>query len=396
MKKPTNKNQLPSAIVIALSSAPIWGMPTASYAGIKEASSLGVYTGKPITLDNITPFKAFADYQTANQGWIHSAAFMTLTVGTEQDIASGKTYDVQLTMRGRGALDNKGAAAIDNPAFALWTSGASKLSPVNAAFQHGWNPTRGPNEDAINVDRQADKLNVNESLHKVGVLDGRVGWIGYVNAGPSYTLINSFDPVSGEPQTASGKNVLDAVSNGALNSTSKVWLTNPAASSTTYTSNYALQGEIMTGTVADTATMNLVGLKAGNYLIATGGSCPTNTAPQTVCGLGTQYTFTVQPAAAGSGENNASYDTAAKVATIQDVQVQAQHYKIQLQLQPNNTFQLINFELTTVLQSQPAQYDLEKGTLMIPKIQVSGKHFSALLQNLGNFAFRLDQFSEVQ
>lgn len=395
MKKPTTANPLHAAIVLALSSAPMLGIPMSSFAGIKEASSLGVYTGTAITFDNNTPFKAFSDYQAANQGWIHTASFMTLTVGSEQDITNGRTYDVQLTMRGRGELTNKGAAAIDNPAFALWTAGAGKLSPANAAFQHGWNPTRGPNEEAINVDNQPDKLTVNESLHKVGVLNGHVGWIGYVNAGSTYTLINSVDPLAGTPQTTSGKNVLDAVSHGALNTTSKAWLTNPAASGTAFTNNYYLQGDTMIGTVADTASMTLMGLKAGNYLIATGGSCPTNPAPKIVCGLGAQYTFTVQPVLAVTDEPNASYDAVTQLATIQDVQVQDQHYRIQLQWQPNNTFQLVNPLLTTSLKSQPAQYDLQKATLLIPRIQVSGKYYRALLQNVGNFSFRLDQIGEV-
>lgn len=366
------------------------------FAGLQEAANLGIYTGETLTLESITPFKAFADYGAANQGWTHAATFMTLTVGSGQDIASGKTYDVQLTMRGRGALGNIGAAAIDNPAFAIWTSGTSQLSIGQPAFQHGWNPTRGPNEDAINVDNQADKLNINDTLHQIGVLDGHVGWIGYVNAGPTYTLINSSDPLEGDPQTASGKAVLDAVSHGAINTTSKIWLTNPTASSTTFTSNYGLQGDSMMGANADTASMTLVGLKAGNYLIATGGSCATNPAPKTVCGLGTQFTFTVQSAAVGADGDNARYDAAAQLVTIQDVQVQEQHYQIQLQYQPNNTFQLLNPQLTTALKSQPAQYDLQNASLLIPRIQVSGKYYSARLQNIGNFAFRLDQFGEIQ
>lgn len=396
MKKLTTVKPLHSAIVIALSSVPMLATPLSSFAGIREASPIGVYTGSVITYNNTTPFKAFADYGAANQGWFHTASFMTLTVGTEQDIANGKTYDLQLTMRGRGELGNKGEAAIDNPAFALWTAGAGKLNPGNAGFQHGWNPTRGPNEDAVNVDNQPDKLVVNESLRRAGVLNGHVGWIGYVNAGPSYTIINSLDPLEGSPQTESGKNVLDAVSNGALNTTSKTWLTNPSASSTTFSNNYYLQGDSMVGTTPDSASMTLIGLKAGNYLIATGGSCPTNPTPKVVCGIGSQFTFTVQPASALTDEANASYDAARQLVTIQDVQVQDQHYWIQLQWQPNNTFQLVNPEITKALKSQPAQYDLQKLTLLVPRIQVSGKYYRAVLQNIGNYTFRLDQINEVQ
>lgn len=294
--KQTNINKLHQAIILALGATPLLGISTSASAGIKEAADIGVYSGTPLTVNTLTtPFKAFSDYGALNQGWTHSAQFMTLTVGSEQDIANGKTYNVQLTLSGRGALGNSGTSAIDNPAFAVWTAGTGKLSPGDAFGQHGWNPTRGPNEDAINVAGAADKLLVNETFHKVGVLDGHVGWIGYVNAGPTYTLENTLDPLGGGPQTLSGKSVFDAVSHGAINTTSKIWLTNPDASGTTYTNNYFLQGETMLGSAVDSATMTLYGLKAGHYLIGTGGSCPTTPTPKTVCGIGTQFTFTMQP-----------------------------------------------------------------------------------------------------
>ncbi|MEQ1637700.1 MAG: hypothetical protein ABL903_13525 [Methylococcales bacterium] len=397
MKK-LNFNKLHQAIILALGSAPMLCASMSASAGIKEAADIGVYSGTTLTVDSLaTPFKAFADYGALNQGWTHSAQFMTLTVGSEQDIVSGKTYDVQLTMSGRGSLGNTGAAAIDNPAFALWTAGTGKLSPGQAFGQHGWNPTRGPNEDATNVDGAADKLYINETLHRVGVLDGHVGWIGYVNAGPAYTLDNSVDPLGGEQQTQSGKSVLDAVSHGGLNTTSKAWLTNPEVSSTAYTNNYSLQGENMLGVVADRATMNLYGLKAGRYFIATGGSCPTTPTPKTVCGIGEQFIFTVQPAATAVDSNNAVYDPVTQIATIQDVQVQDQHYGVQLQLQPNNTFKLLGAQAATLpLKGQPAQYNVQNLNLLIPRIQVSGKYYTARLQNIGDYTFRLDQADEVQ
>lgn len=286
-----NLKKLQKAIILALGVVPL--MPVNAALNL---SPLGVYTGQPLSNALTTPYKAFSDYETANQGWTHSAKFLTLTVGSEQDIAAGKTYDVTLTMTGRGALGSTAASAIDNPAFALWTAGTGTISPDLAYGQHGWNPTRGPNEDAVNVDGTPDQLNINDNFRGIGVLNGRAGWIGYVNAGPAYTLINQKDPLTGASQTTSGKSVLDAVSHGAVNTTSKTWLTKPEASSTTYTSEYFLQGANMVGAAADSATMTLYGLKAGNYLIATGGSCPTNPEPAVVCGKGTQYTFTVQPA----------------------------------------------------------------------------------------------------
>jgi hypothetical protein len=291
---------LQRAIFLALGISPVTSVAIAATAqptaGLSHAYDIGVYTGSALLVNNLTtPFKAFTDYAAQNQGWTHTAQFLTLTVGSEADIASGKTYDVQLTMTGRGSLGNTGTSAIDNPAFALWTGGKGALSPAQAYGQHGWNPTRGPNEEAINVAGEADKLFSNDNFHRVGVLNGHVGWIGYVNAGPTYTLENFKDPGVFDPQTASGKVVLDAVSHGALNSSSKLWLTQPEKSSTAYSNNAFLQGNSMVGTQADFASMTLYGLKAGHYLIGTGGSCPTNPAPKTVCGVGQQYTFSVQP-----------------------------------------------------------------------------------------------------
>ncbi len=291
---------LQRAIFLALGISPLTSVAIAATAqptaGLSHAYDIGVYTGSALVANNLTtPFKAFTDYAAQNQGWTHTAQFLTLTVGSAADIASGKTYDVQLTMTGRGSLGNTGASAIDNPAFALWTSGSGALSPAQAYGQHGWNPTRGPNEEAINVAGEADKLFSNDNFHRIGVLNGHVGWIGYANAGPTYTLENFKDPGVFDPQTASGKVVLDNVSHGALNSSSKLWLTQPETSSTAYSNNTFLQGNSMVGTQADFASMTLYGLKAGHYLIGTGGSCPTNPAPKTVCGVGQQYTFSVQP-----------------------------------------------------------------------------------------------------
>lgn len=263
---------------------------------VLAVDSLGTFTGTTISLDQTSPYKAFTDYSAKNQGWVHTSKYLTLTVGTP---GSGATYDVQLSMTSRGAaaIGNSGSNAMDNPAFAVWTMGTNTFTN-GAGVQHGWNPTRGPNDStgAINTDGDPDTLNINDRLRVAGVLDGHVGWIGYVNSGPTYTLVNEIDPLNGDPQTGSGLPVNDAVSHGGLNTSSLTWLTNPGASSTSYTNDYFRSGSSMVGT-SDTATMTLFGLKAGNYFIATGGSCPSPT-PATACGQGQGYTFTVSSAAA--------------------------------------------------------------------------------------------------
>lgn len=297
--KPSHSKKLYNAIVLAIGTSPLLLASIPTFA--LDYSSVGTYTGTALSNNYTAPFKSFADYidkpSGHNQGWMHTSKFFTLTVGSDQDIAAGKTYDIQLIMTGQGALGNSQKFAIDNPAFALWTSGVSVLNGGPATgVQHGWNPTRGPNEPGININGESDNLNINENFRLAGVLDGHVGWIGYVNAGSVYTLTNDADPLNFSPQTASGKIVLDNVSHGGLNTFNKAWLTNPDASGTAYTNNYYLQDGRMVGSSPDAASMTLYGLKSGHYLIATGGSCPTSLQPTTVCGQGQQFTFSIQPA----------------------------------------------------------------------------------------------------
>ncbi|MGZ8244803.1 PKD domain-containing protein [Methylomagnum sp.] len=284
--------KLRKAIAMALGTALI-GNCLEARAVLNASKNLGVYTGATITLDHGAPYKAFTDYAAKNMGWMHTAEFLPLTVGVP---GSGQTYDVKLTMTGRGTLGTAITDAIDNPAFAVWALGTNTFAN-GGGNQHAWNPARGPNDstDAINTAGNPDTLIANDRLLDAGVLNGRQGWIGYVNAGPEYILRNETDPFNGSNYTTSGIPVLDSISHGAVNTTSLVWLTNPSQSNTGYTANYSKSGSVMVGATPDTATMTLYGLKAGNYLIATGGSCPSPT-PDAACGRGAQYTFTVSPA----------------------------------------------------------------------------------------------------
>ncbi|MDO8844310.1 MAG: hypothetical protein Q7U98_12045 [Methylicorpusculum sp.] len=293
----TKKQKLRKAVISALGLTVMAGI--SNQASAYDSLSLGTYTGTDISFNSTTPFKAFSDYAAQNQGWVHTARFLTLTIGSAQDIIDGKTYDVQMQMTGRGNLGVSGTVAIDNPAFAIWTAGANSIDTGSVVgIGHAWNPTRGPNEVALDSTGNLATVFTNGVIGGAGVLDGHEGWIGYVNSGPAYTLINSFEPLAGFNQTSTGHPVTDSVSNGALNTTSLSWLTNPSASSTSFTNDYYRNGNAMVGANADYAMMILYGLKAGNYLIATGGSCPTNVTPAAVCGTGQQFTFNVSAAPA--------------------------------------------------------------------------------------------------
>ena len=295
------KNNLHKAILAALSVSAMAAYST--QANAFNSTNIGTFTGATISEDSTTPFKAFSDYGAKNQGWVHTAKFFTLTVGDATAIATGTTYDVQLKMMGRGDLNlsNTALAAINNPSFAVWTAGTGTINTGSVAGQgHGWNPTRGIDEVGVDVNGNSGEIWTNSMLGSAGVLSGHEGLIGYVNSGPTYTLINSFDPLGGQAQTETGAEVHDAVSNGALNTTSLTWLTDPGASSTSFTNNYyrdSTTGNTV-GTAPDYAMMLLSGLKAGNYLIALGGSCPDleGTAATAGCGNGNQFTFEVSAA----------------------------------------------------------------------------------------------------
>lgn len=298
------KDNLQKAILAAIG---VSAMATySSQASAFNSTSIGTFNGATISVTATTPFKAFSDYKAQNQGWMHTATFFTLTVGDSNAIASGRTYDVQMKMTGHGDL-NLGAstsAAINNPSFAVWTAGTNAINTGAVhTVGHGWNPARGVQETGVDIDGNTTTVWTNEPLGLAGVLDGHEGWVGYVNSGPQYTLVNSLDPLKGTPQTDSGVEVRDAVTNGDLNTSSLSWLTNPGASSTSFTNGYYRDGANgpTVGTVPDYAMMILSGLKAGHYLIGLGGSCPgypTDTAAKEACGVGNQFTFDVSSAPA--------------------------------------------------------------------------------------------------
>ena len=297
------KTSLHGAIAALLGISAMAGY--SSQASAFGSTNLGTFTGTTLSLNTTTPFRAFADYEAGkgalgyNQGWIHTAKFLRLTVGTAADIASGATFDVQLTMTGRGPLTATGA--INNPSFAVWTAGQGSINTGDASgVGHGWNPTRGYGETATDINGDTTTTLTNYFFVAAGVLPGHDGWVGYVNSGPSYTIGQNLDPLGNQPQTANGVPVLDPVAHGGLN-TSSPWLTNPGASSTGYTDNFYRDGYNgpMVGSTYDYAMMTLYGLKAGNYLIGTGGSCPDQLHETFAgaCGLGNQFTFTVSTAA---------------------------------------------------------------------------------------------------
>lgn len=104
-----------------------------------------------------------------------------------------------------------------------------------------------------------------------------------------------------------------------------------------------------------------------------------------------------------SGEvvaNAVEYDANSQRLTVHDVQVGTAHYQVAFQYNPStNTFNLNGGAgVVTQLSSQPAVYDTETLTLIIPRVQVAGKVYQARLKNIDliNFVFSLIAIEEIK
>ncbi len=308
----TSTQKLRNAILVIMGSSALIGVSNQAHAF--NAISLGEFTGSPISVVTNGPKKAFSDYQISalyccsnNQGWMHTTNWWQLQVGTAADIAAGTTFNVQLKAQGTTA------APLDNPSFVVWTVGAGSYTAVNLV-SHGWNPTRGPNDS---TGWTGNTFTGNNAIGQSGIIDGHDGWIGYVNSAASYTLTNFLDPINSKPQTGNvdpvtgetfpyydnvlgvspGNTATYTAADGVLNSSSP-WLTNPGASSTFAT---ALNTNGNNNANPDYSVMNLFGLKAGNYIIASSGACPSgfeSVTPLNACSNAQTYQFSVSTIAA--------------------------------------------------------------------------------------------------
>jgi len=233
-----NKKQLNKAIIGIL------GLATLSTVSLQanafSATSLGTFTGTTISRDDATPFKSWSDYGAGvNFGWVHTADWFKLQVGSAADITAGNTFNIEFKLAGRGT-----SQPLNTGGFTLWTSGTA--ATVEGGGFHEYNQVRGPNDNGITT---------NDLIGNV--VSGHNGWVGYAQNGLSFT--------NGDG---------DVVANGGAWNTSSPYLTGGAASS------------------GSNATLDLYGLKAGYYLIGLGGVCPDDSASCITTTPGSrQYTF---------------------------------------------------------------------------------------------------------
>lgn len=262
------KNQnLRKAILTALGVAALSTLSTQAMAFGGETYDIGTFTGTTIqSTGHTSPYKSWTDYGAVNLGWTHSSGWATLQIGSAADISNGVVYDVKLTMTGAGTNGNATTSTLDNPAFSVWTGGSQATTTGGEGF-HAYNQVRGPSGTG-------EAKITNNALTSGGVLAGSNGWIGYANAG---FLVTNSDG--------------DTLNHGGVNN-SNPWLTNPGASS----ASYSQLNQNNSSTALDFASLDLIGLKSGYYLLALGGSCG-DPNPAANCGKGQNYNFTVSTAA---------------------------------------------------------------------------------------------------
>lgn len=234
------KKSLHKAIVGILGAAALSAVST--QASAFSSTSLGTFTGATISRDDASPFKSWSDYGAdINFGWVHTADWFKIQVGSANDITVGNTFNVQFQLTPRGTTQ-----PMSTGGFSIWTSGTSPT--VNGGGFHEYNQVRGPNDG---------NSHTNDNIGNV--VSGHDGWVGYAQNGLTFT--------NGDG---------DIVANGGAWNTSSPYLTGGSAS------------------LVGGATLNLFGLKAGYYLIGLGGVCPDDNVSCIGTSPGTrQYTFTV-------------------------------------------------------------------------------------------------------
>lgn len=92
----------------------------------------------------------------------------------------------------------------------------------------------------------------------------------------------------------------------------------------------------------------------------------------------------------------AVFNVNAKTLNIRDVQVEGQHYQVQMQLQLNNQFGVQAAQPQAKQTGQASQYDPVSGELNIPAVQSDQHYYQVRLRNKGGFQFQVEQVQEIQ
>jgi hypothetical protein len=254
--------KLNKAILVALGAAALAGVSTQASAWSAVAVGTGVYDGTTAQSSTFTnAFKSWADYGAGiNYAWAHTSKWLKVQVGTAADIAANKTLDVAFTLKGTNTATGATPSNLGQwGGFSIWTTGSEAV--INGAGQHSYAQTRGPGDGPSNtemVDAGGNPSGIfdypNYTLNDNGsgvatvssnVIYGPQGWVGYAQNGLTFT-----------------NGIGDVVAHGGA------WNTSAGTAVTGSGSSW------VEDTATRSITLNLFGLKAGNYLIDAGGVCP--------------------------------------------------------------------------------------------------------------------------
>jgi len=221
MKKPS----LRKSIAFALGITAMAAVSThASAFGVGAYPGMPTFTGSTVSYSTTAPYKSWSDYGTnSNFGWGHTASFNAIQIGSDTDIANGATFDVNFD------LSNDRYSS----GFSVWTSGTAVLetSIYGGVGAHVFSQVRGANDGSVH--------NFAMSGEYGNVIDGHDGWVAYAQNGVDFTNGDGDFIAKG----------------GAANMTSGV------------VSGYSANA-------STSASLTLLDLAAGYYLIGLGGVCP--------------------------------------------------------------------------------------------------------------------------
>ena len=254
-------------------------------------TSLPVLTAGSIdTVTGNAPKRAWSDYGTNfNYGWTHTAQFRIFQVGNAADLLAGTRFDIKVDLK-----QNGGAAPMNFPAFSIWTSGTTALVTGAAnghGYGHHWSQVRGGKGDG-GVGGDPCGLGGDCTLGSNGwlgtggdgnILDGHDGWIGYANAGYSFTNGDG-DKIQGLFAGATNAENIGQYGGGVSDPLNGTTITNVNSSSP-----YVNGGSATLST--GEAILNLSGLKAGYYLIGYAGACADNNSNGQGCATGQSQAY---------------------------------------------------------------------------------------------------------
>jgi len=247
------KSSLRKSIALALGVTAMIGVSTQASAGIGAYTGMPTFTGSTVSYSAATAYKSWSDYGTAsNFAWGHTVSWNVIQIGSDTDIENETTFDVNFDLSNESYRSG----------FSVWTSGAAPTTTSlgEGVGAHTINQVRGANDGST--------YNFALSGSYGNIVDGHDGWVGYAQ--------NGFDFTNGDG---------DFIANGgAANMTSGV------------VSGYSADASI-------SASLTLLDLAAGYYLVAAGGVCPDNLGaacamPGSTASSPTDFTFTVSAVSA--------------------------------------------------------------------------------------------------